>query len=196
VVTSPELRTSSGPLGPPGVLIYLATAAAIALAIDANSRGSFSLFLLVAPVWILLAGIWFVRFVGAASTKQLRSSVWHWARWLAIPIAMGLVFAVTRTGALFDTRLALSRDAMDQVAAEVMAGGSTDRDWIGMYDVSGVEQTTNGLRFVIDDSGLYRLGFAYAPEGQPGPGGDDPLWCCEEYESVGGGWWLWTQSWD
>jgi hypothetical protein len=194
--TAPTTPKGYGMVGPPGILFYLATIAAIVLAVDANSRASFSTFLLVAPVWLVLAAIWIVRFVVAVSTKRLRPSIGQLARWLAIPVAMGLVFAVTRTDALFDARLSLSRAGMDQVAAEVIAGGSTDRDWIGLYGVSSVEKTANGLRFVIDDSGLFRIGFAYAPEGQPAPGGDDPLWCCDEYESVGGGWWLWTESWD
>ncbi len=41
-----------------------------------------------------------------------------------------------------------------------------------------------------------RIGFAYSTTGQPASLDDSPLWCCDSYESIGGGWWIWTQEWD
>lgn len=183
-------------LGPPGVLFYIATAFAIVVALDANSRASFWMLLVAFPVWVLMAAIWFLRFVGAAWTERLRFSRRHWARWLIVPVVMGLVFALTRYDVPFDVRLAASRGAMDQVAAEVMAGGSTDRTWVGLYPVQGVERIPNGIRFLIDDSGLGRMGFVYSTASQPASLDDSPLWCCDSYEPIGGGWWIWTQEWD
>ena len=89
----------------------------------------------------------------------------HWARWLAIPVALGLVFAITRTDAVKQARFDFSRGALDQMAADVMAGGSLDRGWVGLYNVGAAERTANGFWFVIDDSGLGRrrlLRFAIA----------------------------------
>jgi hypothetical protein len=111
---------------------------------------------------------------------------------------MGFVFVLVPTGALFDARLALSRGAMDQLAVEVMAGGPTNRGWVGLYNVGDVERTANGFRFVVDDSALYRIGFAYAAAGEPELTDDNysPLWTGATLESVGGGWWFWSEEWD
>lgn len=196
--TQLPLRSARRVIAPPGVLFYLATAIAIFLAIDANSRDSFSTFLLAAPIWLVLAGIWSIRFALAAAQARLRLPLAHWIRWLAIPIVMSLVVLVTRTDVLFDVRLELSRDAMDQMVAEVMAGGSLERGWVGLYSVDGVERLENGLRFVVDDSGLYRHGFAYAPTGEPAQSTLENfgVWSSASHEPLGGGWWLWTESWD
>jgi len=133
-----------------------------------------------------------------ASRNGLRMPGAHWLRWLLVPVVMGSVFLITRTDTLFDARLALSRSAMDQMASQVMAGGSTDRGWVGLYNVGEVERTANGLRFVVDDSGLYRLGFAYSTDGEPTLTEDNysPLWTGPWYEPLGGGLWLWTEAWD
>lgn len=163
-------------LGPPGVLFYRATAIAIVVA-DANSRASLGLLLLALPIWVLLAAIWLLRFLDAAWTERLRLPLRHWVRWLAVPVVLGVVFVLTRYDVPFDVRLAASWGAMDQAAAEVMAGGSTDRGWIGLYPVQGVEWIPNGMRFLIDDDGLGTIGFAYAPTGEPVSLGDDPLHC-------------------
>src|SRR5258705_8896012 len=103
--------------GPPGILFYLATACACLFALDANRRGSLVGLLIVAPVWLVIAGVWLVRFVAAATDAGWRLPVAHWLRWLVIPMVMGSVFLVTRTGAVFDARLALSRGALDQMVA-------------------------------------------------------------------------------
>ena len=171
---------------------------AIVIALDADSRDSFGALLIAVPIWFLLAGVWFVRFVVALGRDGSRMSVAHWARWLMIPIAMGLVFLLTRTDALFDARLSLSRGAMDVMAADVMAGGSTDRGWVGLYDVGVVERTANGFRFVVDEGWLSRQGFAYSPDGEPSLTEENysPLWTGASLEAIGGGWWYWSEAWD
>lgn len=187
--TSPASLEGHGIFGPPGILFYLATMAAIVIAVDANSRGAFTMAMLALGVWALVAFGWLIRFLGAAWSKRLRLPATHWLRWLVIPVAMGLVFLWTQTDGPSSARLALSRGAMDQAAVEVMAGGSVDRAWIGLYPVQQVERIGNGMRFLIADSGFIdRVGLAYSTDTRPG--GIDGT---DEYEAIGGGWWSWVQ---
>jgi hypothetical protein len=182
--------------GPPGVRLYVLVAIAVALALDANSRQSDLALFAALPIWALVAAIWLLRFLTTAWTGRLRLPLRHWLRWFAVPALLGLVFVLTRFDVPFDVRLALSRGAMDQAEAEIWAGGSTDRAWIGLYPVAKVERTLSGIRFVIDDSGLGRIGFAYTTELHPEPLPDDPAWSGATFRPLGGGWWLWWQEWD
>ena len=140
-------------------------------------------------LWTLMALIWLVRFVGAVWSRRLRLPPAHWIRWLAIPTIMALVFMYTRTEEPFNLRLSLSRDGMNQAAAEVMAGGSTDRGWIGLYPVQQVERIKHGMRFLIADAGFIdRVGLAFSTDSSPeGVEGTD------EYEPIGDGWWWWVE---
>ncbi len=158
--------------------------------LDADSRGSFLMAVQALLAWFLMAGIWLIRFFfGAAWTKRLRLPILHWIRWMAIPLVLGAVFLLTETSVPSDVRLSLSRQAMDQAAAEVMAGGSTDRSWIGLYPAERVERITNGMRFAIAGSGFIdQLGLAYSTDDYPaGTYGTD------EYSPLGGGWWTWVE---
>lgn len=148
--------------------------------------------MLAYAAWAFVALVWLIRFLGAAWSKRLPFPATHWVRWLVIPVAMGLVFLWTRTDGPSGVRLALSRGAMDQAAAEVMAGGSTDRAWIGLYPVEHVERIGNGMRFLISGSGFIdQVGMAYSTDGEPhGIDGTD------EYRPIGGGWWTWVQLFD
>jgi hypothetical protein len=168
------------------------------IALDANSRMSFITFMIAGPIWLVIAAVWVGRFAWTVSHIRGQMPVADQVRWLVIPVAMGLVFLVTRTDVVFQTRLNLSRGAMDQMATEVMAGGPTDRGWVGFYNVGEVERTANGFRFEVDDSWLYRLGFAYSDEGEPEltEANSSPLWAGTGMRSIGGGWWLWTEEWD
>jgi hypothetical protein len=185
-------------VGPPGILFYLASVIAILIALDANSRMSFITFMIAGPIWFVIAAVWLGRFAWTVSHIQGQMPIADQLRWLVIPAAMGLIFLVTRTEVVFQTRLNLSREALDQMAEEVMAGGPTERGWVGLYNVGAVERTANGLRFEVDDSWLYRLGFAYSPAGEPAltEANYSPLWAGTSSESIGGGWWLWTEEWD
>jgi hypothetical protein len=176
----------------------MSVAVAILIAVDANTRDSFATFLIAALVWFAIAGLWLVRFAIAASRSRFHMPITDWVRWLFVPAVMGVVFLLTRTDVLFDARFSASRGALDQMATDVMAGGSTDRGWVGLYDVGRIERTANGFRFVIDDSMLYRLGFAYSPTGEPSLTEDNssPVWTNAGSEPMGGGWWLWTEEWD
>lgn len=177
------------PWGPPGVLFFMGTGLAVLAALDASSRQSFTMSLTAQAAWALVALIWLIRLVGALWSTRFRLPVMHWLRWLAIPAVFVLAVLYVGTGQPFNVRLSLSRDAMNQAAAEVMAGGSTERGWIGLYPVERVERISNGMRFLIADGGFIdRFGLAYSTGGPPeGVAGTD------EYEPLGGGWWRWVE---
>jgi hypothetical protein len=179
-------------------MFYVVTLGAILLALDTNSRASISGLLLTAPIWLLLAVIWLLRFGLAVRANRGRMSAAHWARWLVIPLALGLVFGITRTDAVKDARFDLSRGALDQMAVDVTASGSLDRGWVGLYNVGTAQRTANGFWFVIDDSGIGRWGLAYSPDGEPKESNDtfDPLWTGAQFEHLDGPWWIFSQSWD
>jgi hypothetical protein len=186
-------------MGPPGVRFYGLVVGAIVLAIEANTRGSFGLLVLAIPIWCGIAATWLVRFVHALRKTRGRMSVARWIRWLAIPLAMGLVFAVTRTDTLVQARFDLSRAALDGTAADIQAGGSLDRGWVGLYNVGRAERTANGFWFVIDDSGLSRWGLAYSPDGEPQPTDENlhhGTWTYPWFEHLDGPWWTFAQEWD
>lgn len=184
--------------GPPAVAFYLATFGAIVLALDASSRSSLLLIAVTVPIWLLLAAIWLIRFGLAMWQTRAHLSTGHWARWLAVPLVLGMVFTIACTGEVREARWDLSRGPLDQMAADVMAGGSLDRGWVGLYDVATVERTANGFWFVIDDNGLGRWGFAYSPVGEPkeSDGNYSPLWQGASFEHLDGPWWIFTQEWD
>jgi len=178
----------------PGRWFFLATAFAIVAALDTTSRFSFGLFLPTAIMWCVLAAIWLVRFIAAAGATRREFRLSYWVRWLAIPVALGLVFVACAYRLPIHARFALSESALDQVAAEVAAGGSLDRGWIGLYPVERVERTDDGMRFIIGGlfgSGLFDpIGFAYSTDAEPPNIGREDI-----YERFAGSWWLWQESW-
>jgi hypothetical protein len=114
-------------------------------------------------------------------------------RWLAVPPAITLGGLVEFTRIPADVRLAVSRPAMDRAAREVMAGGDTDRSWIGLYPVRFVEGTADSMHFLIDGAGLLDgMGFAYFKDGKQ-PADSPPV---EYYEPIGVGWWSWSLYFD
>jgi hypothetical protein len=165
---------------------------------EAASRESLATLLLAAPIWLAVGTVWLLRFAVAASRARLRMTAAEWTRWLIIPLATNLVFLLTVSDGLFAVRLAASRDAMEQLAADRTAGRSWSPGWIGLYHVSDLEPTANGFRFVVDDSALYRLGFAYSANGEPELTEENfsPLWTGAQLEAIGGGWWFWSEAWD
>jgi hypothetical protein len=113
---------------------------------------------------------------------------------------MGGVLAANLADIPYDARLGLSRNAMDEMAADVLAGGPTDRGWVGLYGVGRVTRTQNGVRFVVDAAALGRWGFAYSTGREPVFIDDEEeaagLWTGAWFEPIGRGWWKWTQEWD
>jgi hypothetical protein len=180
-------------LGPPGVLFWLGVAFAAWLVLDASSRDSFSLTMIAIPTFWFVAGCWLLRFLAAGWADRLRWRPSRWLRWLAVPAFLGAIWALAISGVAADARYAASRAGMDQAAAEVMAGGTTDRGWIGLYPAEFVERTENGMRFLVSSSGFIdREGYAYAIDGRPRVTYDDGA----EYTELGGGWWRWIAPFD
>jgi len=154
--------------------------------------------LIAAAIWTILAGVWFAQFWIAQAPGRRPMTRQDRFRWLAIPVALGLVFALTRTDAVKEARFGLSRGALDEMAANVMAGGPLERGWVGLYDVGTVERTANGFWFVLADDGLARIGIAYAPTGEPieSDANYSPLWQAALFEHLDGPWWAFAQGWD
>jgi hypothetical protein len=162
---------------------------AVVITLDANSRGAYPMAVVAFYAWLLLAAGWLVRFVGAGLTRRLHLPVAHWLRWLAIPTVLGATLLLTQTSLPHDVRFSLSRGAMDEAAGAVMAGGSTDLGWIGLYPVERMERVSNGMRFLVSGSGFIdRAGFAYSPTGRP-----DGIDGTDDYEPLVGGWWAWVE---
>ena len=174
--------------GPPGISFYAATEVVAFVGLWVNSLDSFGGLLGTEMLWFLLAGAWIVRLVGAVISGRLTFDVRESVRWLGVPLILGAVFLLTRTSVPFDVRLSMSRDAMDQAATEIIAGGQTDRGWIGLYPVERVERTPNGMRFLVAGGGFIdKWGFAYSTEGPPANvDGND------SYDHLDGAWWIWT----
>jgi hypothetical protein len=185
-------------VGPPGFLFCAVTFGAILLALDTNSRASLGGLVQTALLWLLIAVVWLLRLALALWQARGRMSAAHWARWLAIPLVLGVIFGITSTDVVKRTRFDLSRGALDQMAVDVMAGGSLDRGWVGLYDVGIAERTANGVAVVIDDSGFGRWGFAFSADGEPRESEDNysGLWTSAEYEQLDGNWWVFSQGWD
>jgi hypothetical protein len=133
--------------------------------------------------WLLdLAASWTNERRRTARARQLRGVI-------MLVVATG-TFGAVALDLPFTVRLALSRPAMDSVAAEILAGGTAERSWIGLWPVAHIEAFDGGMSFFIDGSGfMTRVGLAYSPGvAPPDPDGD------LEYVDLGRGWWRWTEA--
>jgi hypothetical protein len=175
---------------PPGVLLYAAVALSVLMALWLSSVRSEVGQWATTVVSLSIAGIWVVRIAGAAR-ERLQSSPVEWIRWLAIPAILGIAGLILWSDAPFGVRLSLSRAGMDQAATEVMAGDTTERQWIGLWAVDGVEKIPGGIRFIVASGDTNeRWGFAYSETGGR-PAIMDPN---DGYEHLDGDWWLWTDG--
>ena len=134
---------------PPGALFYVAVAFAVFVGVWVSSLQDFGGALLAALIWGLLSVVWGLRLLGALATSRAHMAVTEWARWLGVPLVLGVVFAWVQSGGPFELRLALSRAAMDQAATEIIAGASTNRGWIGLWPVEDLERLPGGIRFIV-----------------------------------------------
>jgi hypothetical protein len=134
---------------------------------------------------ITLAWLWL--FFGTNGGRMSRR---HLMRWLVIPAILVLTVLVVGSDIPFLVRFALSRPELDRVAADVMAGGSTDRTSIGLFPVEYVERTSDGMVFSISGSGLLgSSSIEYAPNGPPADAED-----FGGVELLGDGWWMWAEA--
>jgi hypothetical protein len=174
---------------PPGLAFYASTLFVVFLGLASVSLPSFLGPAVGQVLWLTMAGIWLVRLAGAGIAERLRFGMLEWVRWLVVPPVFAAAYLVASTTIPFDVRLSLSRAGMDQAAAEIMAGGSTDRDSIGLYAVSHVERIRNGVRFLVSGGGFIdQWGYAYSRGA--GPTEDDGG--LSSYQHLDGDWWIWT----
>jgi hypothetical protein len=178
---------------PPGTRFYVAVAFAVLVGVWVSSIQDFGGALLTALIWGLLAVAWGLRLLGALVTSRAHLTVAEWARWLGVPLVLSVVFAWVQSGGPFELRLALSRAAMDQAAAEIIAGASTNRGWIGLWPVEDLERLPGGIRFIVSGCGFIdRCGFAYSTSGSiadlADPAGEN------RYEHLEGNWFMWIES--
>ncbi len=176
---------------PPGVVFYATVAFAVIEGLWVSSIQSLVGFGFTVMLWFSLAGIWIARIVGAALATRLRFGLAESVRWLMAPVILAMVYLIMQSGLPFDARLSLSRAGMDQAAAEVMAGGTTDRDWIGLWAVEDVDRIPGGMRFIVMSGGLIdHWGFAYSETG-----GRPAIMAGEDsYSHLDGNWWIWTDG--
>lgn len=171
---------------PPGWLILSVTGVAAAIALEASSRDGGVAWFVAMVAWVSVFTVWLVRLLFLAAPQARMSSRWR-LRWaLPMLILVGAAVLIT-VGTPVWLRFEASRPAFDQMVAEVMAGGSTDRQSVGLYDIDVLERTRDGVRLLVEGSGFIDAsGFAYAPDGDPTQPGSDDI-----YRPLGGGWYRW-----
>lgn len=177
---------------PPVLLSLVATMPGLLLAIEGASRRSLGT--LIVPFFIsaFVSVTWLLFLLVALWTARLRMPLRAWILWLVIPGILALTAVTTTSDVPFGIRFALGRTAMDQAAADVIAGGSTERTSIGLFPVEDVERISNGVRFAIAGAGFIgERGLAFSPEGPP-VDVDRGL----EFQPLGGGWWTWAEEFD
>lgn len=87
-------------------------------------------------------------------------------------------------------RFAASRPAFEQLASEKPASGAI----VGLFNVYDFERTTFGYQFqVACSSGLACTGFAYSPDGPPGPEVEPLEFGVTSYRHLDGPWYIWAE---
>jgi len=103
-----------------------------------------------------------------------------------------LAIAIVFSGGALWARYMLSRPAMNDLAADVIAGkrSATSVSRVGLYRVDRVERIPDGMRFLVRGTGfLDSHGFAYSPRSRPAAIGED------FYKHLDGPWYVWRASW-
>lgn len=171
---------------PPGRLFLAVTGVVVAIALEASSRdsGIGTLVAIAASVGIFTA--WLVRLVFLAAPQARMAPRWR-LRWsLPMLLLVGAV-GLNSVGVPMRVRFEASRSALDQMVAEVMAGGSAERRSVGLYDIDLLERTPDGVRFLVEGGGFIDAsGFAFAADGDPSQPDSSDI-----YEPLGGGWFRW-----
>lgn len=167
---------------PPGAVFLLVTFVAVIFALEAESRRAFS------PAiwsWLGIFAAWLVRLVFLAAPRSRAHSHWR-LRWSLPIIILAVAGGLIAVDAPVRLRFEASRPAFDALAAEMIAGGSPDRDRVGLYDIEELERTGDGIRFLVADGGfINRFGFVFDPT-------DRPTDLDHIYTPLGGGWYAWT----
>lgn len=121
-------------------------------------------------LWILLAGIWWVRLIGlviVAVTHQFRGSARlraHWKKWSAGPALLVISIVLCVFQVPLWLTFSVSKSSMDQLAAKVIKNAAPIKGpiWIGIVPARDCEPIAGGMRFGIAWSGPFEKGgFAY-----------------------------------
>ncbi|GAA3089985.1 hypothetical protein [Streptosporangium carneum] len=175
---SPMTRSaSSGPstlarvlTGPPGrLLIPSAAFAGLLLTYGDSVPGSYFMTQIVGALLALgVAVVWGPRFVVGLLRADGRPGLRrHWARWAAVPLVGATVFGLLWFDVPSSARFALSKASMEQIAQRIAAGKepASERRWAGLYQVSSIERSDDGVIFYLEDAGfLDRYGFIWSPK--------------------------------
>jgi hypothetical protein len=186
-----QVLVADRPVWSPRALVsLLVTVPPLLLTIEAASR--YSYLSMILP-FLICAGItftWLGFFFGALWTNGGRMPRRDLMRWLVIPAVLILTVLAVGSDLPFLARFTLSRAELDRVAADVMAGGPTDRTTIGLFSVEDVELTTSGMDFIIGGSGFFGgVRLAFSPNGPP-TDTDELI----DVEPIGAGWWTWSEA--
>ena len=174
----------------PALIAIAATLLSAAVALEASSRTSPFQLAIAAVVLVVLSLGWLLNLAAIWRNVRRKTVLALQLRGIIMLVVAAGTFGSVALDLPFKTRLALSRPAMDMVAAEILAGGTTERSWIGLWPVEHVEVFDGSMSFFIDGSGfMTRVGLAYSPKDAP-PDPDGFV----EYVDLGGGWWRWTES--
>jgi hypothetical protein len=175
--------------GTPGWALGLLTAATVGLTLIAWAvpGGWWRAQLAAGAAWVVLGLLWAIRLgfglvLGRAQVRR------RWWRWAVVPLAVAVTAALLVTRAPVRIGVVLAGDDMRTFAQRP---GSPPPQRVGPYQVASAEHLPGGgARFLLRDSGfLDPSGFAFSPTGPPPVLGEDT------YTPLGGGWYVWTQSW-
>ena len=176
----------------PGPVFYLVSVVVVGLGLYENSLpGEASL----GYVWLagaVLAFVWFVAFVIAASDSRLLIRRRTWANWAGIP-ALGVLFvALVSSNLPVDARFRVSQNQIESAAEATIDGNVPAAGWIGLIPVTRITTYPDGL-VVFEVEGATTCGFARTPS----------VWQTTDWSSstegysvhhVTGNWWTWCQS--
>jgi hypothetical protein len=150
------------------------------------------MWLILLVVWGGLAAYWLIGFPAVLIQQRAFPTKRAWVHWLVIPALAASAVAFWYSSAPLNARFALSRPAMDDLAAEMLASGqmSEPNQRLGLYRAEGIERIGSAVRFHVAPSGFgNKTGFVYSPTHAPPRVGEDT------YVHLAGPWYLWEESW-
>lgn len=185
--------------GDPPRWVFLSCLAALSLWsvwLNSGFGGDLTAGVLTVGSWLALGLAWLGLLLTAVFRREgrvrLRSA---WVRWLVVPAVVLALGAALATGLPTRTRMALSEDALRDVAVAVVEGRSPGLGWVGLYHVEKAEAVRGGALLTLSgDPGLFALahGLAYLPDG---PDTVDRKGREMYFEHVQGPWYYWYDRW-
>ena len=137
-------------------------------------------------IWLVVGVLLAVRVLALLARMPVRRE--PLGVWTCVLFVGLLVFAAGVWDVPLRARFALSENAMNEVAREVI-GGERDPETIeriGLWNVDDVQRIAGGMRFTVRDAGfISSTGFAYQADGLPPPRH-------ATFRYYRGGWYIWT----